>query len=267
MLSLDLQTVDLQSDGRVARIVLNRPDALNAWTCELGQELLSALDHAAEDPEIRAIVHHRRRPSVLLRRRPEGRRRVRRPGPPGRPHPSARDLQPADPPRPDGPQAGDRSRQRAGGRHRLLARARRRPRARGGVGLLPDGVRQHRPRPRRRRLADAARPGRSHAGVRDGLPRRARAGGAGRRVGSRQPGAARRGADRRGRCSSPPGWQPDLPGPSRRSSGRSTPGRTRDSTNCSISRRSCSRSRAESKDFLEGVMAFMQKRPAEFTGE
>jgi len=56
MLSLDLQTVDLKVDGGVAWITLNRPDALNAWTRELGRELLAALEHAADSDEVRAVV-------------------------------------------------------------------------------------------------------------------------------------------------------------------------------------------------------------------
>jgi 2-(1,2-epoxy-1,2-dihydrophenyl)acetyl-CoA isomerase len=56
MLSLDLQTVDLNIDGGVAWITLNRPDALNAWTRELGRELLLAVDHAADTEAVRAVV-------------------------------------------------------------------------------------------------------------------------------------------------------------------------------------------------------------------
>jgi len=51
-----METVELSIDGGVARITLNRPDALNAWTHALGQDLRSALDHAAESAEVRAIV-------------------------------------------------------------------------------------------------------------------------------------------------------------------------------------------------------------------
>ncbi len=56
MSTLNLETVELERVGRVARIVLNRPDALNAWTKQLGREALAALDEAAGDPEVRAIV-------------------------------------------------------------------------------------------------------------------------------------------------------------------------------------------------------------------
>jgi 2-(1,2-epoxy-1,2-dihydrophenyl)acetyl-CoA isomerase len=56
MTIVDLETVKLQADAGVARIVLNRPEALNAWTTQLGEDMLSALNRAAEDPDIRAIV-------------------------------------------------------------------------------------------------------------------------------------------------------------------------------------------------------------------
>lgn len=42
-------------DG-VAHLELNRPDALNAWTPELGRALLAALRQASGDPEVRAIL-------------------------------------------------------------------------------------------------------------------------------------------------------------------------------------------------------------------
>jgi len=56
MLSLELETVDLQVADRVARITLNRPEALNAWTRQFGEELLAALDHASADAEVRSVV-------------------------------------------------------------------------------------------------------------------------------------------------------------------------------------------------------------------
>jgi 2-(1,2-epoxy-1,2-dihydrophenyl)acetyl-CoA isomerase len=56
MLSQELGTVELESVDRVAWIVLNRPEALNAWTTELGEDMRSALEQAAADPGTRAIV-------------------------------------------------------------------------------------------------------------------------------------------------------------------------------------------------------------------
>jgi 2-(1,2-epoxy-1,2-dihydrophenyl)acetyl-CoA isomerase len=55
-MSLTMDTVQLDIAGGVATITLNRPGALNAWTRELGEDLHAALDHAAEAPEARAIV-------------------------------------------------------------------------------------------------------------------------------------------------------------------------------------------------------------------
>lgn len=52
----ELETVELKVAERVAWVILNRPEALNAWTKQLGEDMLTALDRAAEDPEIRAIV-------------------------------------------------------------------------------------------------------------------------------------------------------------------------------------------------------------------
>src|SRR5947209_10275393 len=56
MLSSDLQTVELKIADSVAWVVLNRPDALNAWTPKLGEDLLQALERAANDSDVRAIV-------------------------------------------------------------------------------------------------------------------------------------------------------------------------------------------------------------------
>jgi 2-(1,2-epoxy-1,2-dihydrophenyl)acetyl-CoA isomerase len=56
MIGLELETVECKLAEGVAWIVLNRPDALNAWTKQLGEELIAALDHAAADPAVRAIV-------------------------------------------------------------------------------------------------------------------------------------------------------------------------------------------------------------------
>jgi 2-(1,2-epoxy-1,2-dihydrophenyl)acetyl-CoA isomerase len=52
----DLQTVNLSRDGAAATIELNRPDALNAWNGQLGQDLLAAVREVAEDDAIRVVV-------------------------------------------------------------------------------------------------------------------------------------------------------------------------------------------------------------------
>jgi 2-(1,2-epoxy-1,2-dihydrophenyl)acetyl-CoA isomerase len=54
--ALNLETVDIERVDGVAWITLNRPDALNAWIRQLGLDLQAALDIAAEDPDVRAIV-------------------------------------------------------------------------------------------------------------------------------------------------------------------------------------------------------------------
>ena len=56
MLSQDLQTIEVNIDAGVAWMVLNRPEGLNAWTRQLGEDLLAALDSAEADPEVRAVV-------------------------------------------------------------------------------------------------------------------------------------------------------------------------------------------------------------------
>jgi enoyl-CoA hydratase/carnithine racemase len=43
-------------DAGVALLTLNRPDALNAWTFQMGREYLQSLDAAAADPDVRAVV-------------------------------------------------------------------------------------------------------------------------------------------------------------------------------------------------------------------
>ena len=72
--------------------------------------------------------------------------------------------------------------------HRLLARDLLRPDRRGGVGLFPARVREHRPGARRRVLALHTRARRPRAGRRDGHARRAHPGRHGAGVGPDQPG-------------------------------------------------------------------------------
>jgi 2-(1,2-epoxy-1,2-dihydrophenyl)acetyl-CoA isomerase len=50
------QTVDLTTDGPAARILLNRPDALNAWNEQFGKDLLDAVTTVGEDESIRAVL-------------------------------------------------------------------------------------------------------------------------------------------------------------------------------------------------------------------
>jgi 2-(1,2-epoxy-1,2-dihydrophenyl)acetyl-CoA isomerase len=50
------QTIDLTTDGPAARLLLNRPEALNAWNEQFGLDLLDAVTKVAEDDSIRAVL-------------------------------------------------------------------------------------------------------------------------------------------------------------------------------------------------------------------
>jgi 2-(1,2-epoxy-1,2-dihydrophenyl)acetyl-CoA isomerase len=50
------ETVDLTTDGPAARILLNRPDALNAWNEQFGNDLHDAVTTVAGDDSIRAVL-------------------------------------------------------------------------------------------------------------------------------------------------------------------------------------------------------------------
>jgi 2-(1,2-epoxy-1,2-dihydrophenyl)acetyl-CoA isomerase len=50
------KTIAYTTAEGVARIELNRPEALNAWTYQLGEELSEALGSAATDGEVRAVM-------------------------------------------------------------------------------------------------------------------------------------------------------------------------------------------------------------------
>jgi 2-(1,2-epoxy-1,2-dihydrophenyl)acetyl-CoA isomerase len=50
------QTIDLEVSGGAARIVLNRPDSLNAWNEQFGIDLLDAVENVAEDDAVRAVM-------------------------------------------------------------------------------------------------------------------------------------------------------------------------------------------------------------------
>src|ERR671916_1794849 len=55
----ELETVSLQrgaSNGAELRIVLNRPDRMNAWDKQLGLDLLAAVELAAADDSVRAVT-------------------------------------------------------------------------------------------------------------------------------------------------------------------------------------------------------------------
>ena len=50
------ETVDVERRGGELRITLNRPEAMNAWNTQLGDELRAAVEAAAADGEVRAVV-------------------------------------------------------------------------------------------------------------------------------------------------------------------------------------------------------------------
>jgi 2-(1,2-epoxy-1,2-dihydrophenyl)acetyl-CoA isomerase len=52
----ELETVELKVEERVAWLTLNRPDALNALTTQVGRELTVAIDEVAADPDVRVVV-------------------------------------------------------------------------------------------------------------------------------------------------------------------------------------------------------------------
>jgi 2-(1,2-epoxy-1,2-dihydrophenyl)acetyl-CoA isomerase len=54
--STQLESVNVRVADGVATIELNRPQALNAWNAQLGADLLAALRGAAEDDAVRALL-------------------------------------------------------------------------------------------------------------------------------------------------------------------------------------------------------------------
>lgn len=53
---MDFQQIKYEIDGRIAFIILNRPDNLNAWTDIMMDELIQSLDMADNDDSIRAVI-------------------------------------------------------------------------------------------------------------------------------------------------------------------------------------------------------------------
>src|SRR4051794_24676490 len=51
-----METVTLERRGAELRIVLDRPDVMNAWDKQLGIDLLAAVREASEDDSVRAVV-------------------------------------------------------------------------------------------------------------------------------------------------------------------------------------------------------------------
>lgn len=53
---MDYEQIITETSDGVLTITLNRPERLNAWTAQMGQELRAAFDRADVDDEVRAIV-------------------------------------------------------------------------------------------------------------------------------------------------------------------------------------------------------------------
>ena len=51
-----METVDYQVSDGAATILLNRPEVINAWNRQFGEDLLEAVQTASNDPEVRAVV-------------------------------------------------------------------------------------------------------------------------------------------------------------------------------------------------------------------
>ena len=45
-----------EQDGGVGRLTLNRPDSLNAWTADFGRDLKQVIEGEAADPSVRAVL-------------------------------------------------------------------------------------------------------------------------------------------------------------------------------------------------------------------
>jgi len=54
--AIDYEQITTETSDGVFTITLNRPDRLNAWTAQMGQELRTAFDRADADDEVRAII-------------------------------------------------------------------------------------------------------------------------------------------------------------------------------------------------------------------
>jgi 2-(1,2-epoxy-1,2-dihydrophenyl)acetyl-CoA isomerase len=53
---MSYETVIWEQSGGVGRVTLNRPETINAWTAELGRELRQAITVDAADPSVRAVL-------------------------------------------------------------------------------------------------------------------------------------------------------------------------------------------------------------------
>src|SRR5215211_500520 len=53
---MSYETVVWEAEEGVGRVTLNRPETLNAWTSELGRELKQVVQRDAADPSVRAVL-------------------------------------------------------------------------------------------------------------------------------------------------------------------------------------------------------------------
>lgn len=53
---MSYDTIQWEQSGGIGRITLNRPESLNAWTAEFGTELKQAVNEDAADPAVRAVL-------------------------------------------------------------------------------------------------------------------------------------------------------------------------------------------------------------------
>ena len=53
---MEYEQIGTEISGGVLTITLNRPDRLNAWTATMGRELITAVDEADRDDDVRAII-------------------------------------------------------------------------------------------------------------------------------------------------------------------------------------------------------------------
>ncbi|MGH3226802.1 MAG: enoyl-CoA hydratase-related protein, partial [Streptosporangiaceae bacterium] len=50
------ETVNVYRRGAGAKLVLNRPERMNAWNGQFAADLLAAINAAAADPDVRALA-------------------------------------------------------------------------------------------------------------------------------------------------------------------------------------------------------------------
>jgi enoyl-CoA hydratase/carnithine racemase len=53
---MDFEQITAETDEGILTITLNRPERLNAWTAQMGHELRAAFDRADADDDVRAII-------------------------------------------------------------------------------------------------------------------------------------------------------------------------------------------------------------------